>query len=370
MLGATGVVGRRVAAALARRGTSLALTGRNAVALTELAHALPAATVHIASAGDPAALRRAFAGARVVVNASAPLVETAAPVIAAALAAGAHYVDVGGEQAAMHAVYERCESAARHAGLVALPGAGLDCVVGDLAAAWAAAHLVGANDPGDAVRSERAARLAEDDPLDDVAVSYVFDGLAVSPGTQRALFGAIGVRARAWYRDRWEPMPPGVHRPVSAGPALGHRDAIGYAGGDAFSIPQHIVAHHVATYVSAVRSPGATTALRLALRALQLVPRRAGELLVTTPASDADYAATELGVVVQVRRGDASAHILVRGRDIYRTSAAITAWAAHRLAERAAGPVGMRAPGELFRGEPALREVAVAADLTIERSFA
>jgi hypothetical protein len=61
--------------------------------------------------------------------------------------------------------------------------------------------------------------------------------------------------------------------------------------------------------------------------------------------------------------------IVVHGNDLYRTTAAITAWSAQRLAERGAGPTGMRAPGELFRAEPALREIARAAGLTIEPSF-
>jgi len=61
--------------------------------------------------------------------------------------------------------------------------------------------------------------------------------------------------------------------------------------------------------------------------------------------------------------------IVVRGHDLYRTTAAIAAWSACRLAERITGPIGMRAPGELFRAEPALRAIARAADLTIEPSF-
>ena len=47
----------------------------------------------------------------------------------------------------------------------------------------------------------------------------------------------------------------------------------------------------------------------------------------------------------------------------------IAAWSACRIAERGVGPLGMRAPGELFRAEPALRAIARAAELTIEPSF-
>jgi short subunit dehydrogenase-like uncharacterized protein len=369
VLGATGVVGRRVCAELARRDAVLAVVGRHAVALTELARTLPGASVRIAEASDPAALARAFAGARVVVNAAGPLRDTAVPVVTAALAAGADYVDVGGEQAVLRTLYEGCESATRRARRVALPGAGLDCMIGDLAAAWAAGHLIGASDPGDAVRDDDGTRLAEGQPLDDVAVSYVFDDLALSAGTQRSLFGAVGTRAAVWERDRWEPGRPGGHRRIFAGPALGGRDALAYAGGDAITIPQHVAAHHVASYVSTTRGAGATAALRLALRALPLLPRRASDLLVPYPTAETEYAGTELAVVVQARRGDAAVQIVVRGRDIYRTTAAITAWSACRLAARGRGPVGVRAPGELFRGEPALRELAIAADLTIEASF-
>jgi saccharopine dehydrogenase-like protein len=388
VFGATGVVGRRLCAELAGSGGPLRLVGRRRDALAEAARALPgpaaapggaAGGVEVAEAGldDPAALAAAFAGARVVVNAAGPLRDTAEPVLAAALAAGAHYVDVGGEQAVLRALYERCESAVRRAGLVALPGAGVDPALGDLAAAWAVEQLAapaddpraGDGDAGDAVRSAPAARLAEDRPLDDIAVAYAFDDLALSAGSQRALFGAIGERALVWWRDRWEPGRAGDHRAINPGPELGgERDAVGYAGAAVITIPRHVAAQRVATYVSAVRRPVAAAALRVLARAAALLPRAAGDVLAPYAAPDADYAATRLVVVAAVRRGFSSTQVVVHGRDLYRTTAAIAAWSARRLVERGPGPIGMRAPGELFRAGPALRAIARAADLTIERS--
>jgi hypothetical protein len=365
-----GAVGRRLCEQLARMGWAVALAGRRGAALDEVARATPIAATCVAATGDGAALVRAFAGARVVVNTAAPLRDTAAPVLAAALAAGAHYVDVGGEQAVLQDVYERNESAARRAGLVALPGAGVDCAIGDLAAGWAAARLVGASDPGDTVRDAPAARLAEAHPLDDVAVSYVFDDLVLSAGSQRALFGAIGTRALVWYRDRWEAGRAGERRRVNAGAALGgEREVLSYAGGDPLTIPRHVAARQVASFVSPSRRTGATSALRLLSRALPLVPRRARELLVPYSDPDVDFGRTRLAVIAQVRRGFQAAQVAVHGRDLYRTTAAVLAWSACRLAERTAGPIGMLAPGELFRAEPALRAIARLADLTIEPSF-
>ncbi|HEX3763140.1 MAG TPA: NAD(P)H-binding protein [Kofleriaceae bacterium] len=373
--GATGTVGRRVCEALRADGPGpLRLVGRRRHALVELAGA---AEVAEAAIDDPAALTAAFAGARVVINAAGPLRDTAEPVLTAALAAGAHYVAVGGEQAVLRTLYERCESAVRHAGLVALPGAGVDAALGDLAAAWAADHLAGPPDGGDGddggaatVRSAPAARRGEDHPLDDIAIAYAFDDLVLSAGSQRALFGAIGERALVWHRDRWEPGRAGDHRRINPGPALGgERDAVGYAGGAVITVPRHVAAQRVAAYLSAARRPVAAAALRVLARALPLLPRAAGDVLAPYAAPDTDYGATRLAVVAAVRRGFSQAQVVVHGRDLYRTTAAIAAWSARQLAERGPGPTGMRAPGELFRAEPALRAIARAADLTIEPSF-
>jgi len=378
VIGAGGLVGRQIVAALAAAGVEVVAAGRHAERLLAATGAAPE-RVMVADAQDRAALARAFAGARVVVNAAGPLRDTAAPVLTAALAAGAHYVDVGGEQAVLRELYERHESTARRAGLVALPGAGLDCMIGDLAAAWAAAHLVDAHaegegdgdrDSGDVARAAPAPRVGEDAPLDELAVTYVLDELALSPTAQRAWLGAAFARPLVWRRDRWEPGRPGEGHRVNAGPALGgERAAVGHAGGDAITLPRHVAAARVATYVSTTRSAGAMSALRLLARALPHVPRAAADLLVAYADPAADYGRTGFAIVAQARRGFEAAQVVVRGADVHRTTALAVAWAARRLALREGGPLGMRAPGELWRAEPALRELAAAAALAIEPSF-
>lgn len=374
VFGATGLVGRLVCGELARAGMPFEIAGRREAALTELATQVPVAHVHVASAKDPATLAMAFAGARVVIDCAGPLRDCAEPVLEAALTAGAHYVDVGGEQAVLHALHERHESTARRAGLVALPGAGVDCMLGDLAAAWAAEHVCGprpeAGDQSDVVRTEPGPRLADERPLDEVAVSYVFDDLALSAGSQRALFGGVGGRVLVWRRDRWEAGRAGESRRVNAGPTLGgERTAVGYAGGEVITVPRHIATNLVTTYLSTTRSAGASAALRLLSRALPLVPRSASALLAPYAAPDTDYGKTTFAIVAQVRRGFSAAQITVRGRDLYRTTAVLAAWSARQLVARAHGPIGMRAPAELFRARPALLELAREAGLTIEPSF-
>ncbi len=372
VFGATGVVGRRICAELSRAAVPFEVAGRSREAL----EGLGASHVHLADAVRPESLAAAFSGARVVINAAGPLRTTAEPVLAAAVTAGAHYVDVGGEQAALHELHERHESSVRRAGLVAAPGAGLDCMLGDLASHWAAAALCA--DPRErsvdhdaaAVRPAPIDRLAEDRPLEDVCVSYLFDDFALSAGSQRALFLAIGERPLVWRRDRWEPGRPGERRRVNAGPELGgERDAIAYAGGEPITVPRHLAATHVASYVSTTRRPGASRALGLLARALPHVPRAAHELLAPYPAEPSEYERTRFAVVAEVRRGFSMARVVIRGRDLYRATAVCTTWTARALASRSVGPTGMRAASELFAPAPTLRELATLADLAVEPSF-
>ena len=365
--GATGLVGRRVCAELAARGASLAIAGRSRGALLDVAAELAIDDVRVAEIGD--ALARALAGATVVVNcAPAALAE---PIVLAALGAGAHYVDLGGDQRVAHELYERHESAARRAGRAVLIGAAVDCALGDWGAAWAAAHVCGDPDDGDLVRAAPRARLADDHPLDDVAVSYVFDNLALSPADQRAVFAGLHARGLAWRRDRWERCAPAAeHRRINAGAALGgERDCASFPGGDVISLPRHVASRSIQTFASATRGRAAQTALRWLARAMPLVPPRATALLAPYATRADEYARTSFAIVAQARREFSAAQVIVRGTDLYATSARIAAWCARMLAARGAGPVGMRAASELFRPAAALAEVAAAAELAVEPSF-
>ncbi|MDB4959194.1 MAG: Saccharopine dehydrogenase [Myxococcales bacterium] len=372
--GATGLVGRRVCHELDAAGAAFAIAGRSKERIAALAAELPAAEQRIATVAE-SALVRAFAGARVIVNCAGPLDEIGEPVLVAALAAGAHYLDLGGDQRFMHAMLERHESSTRRAGLVAMPGAALNCAIGDWAAAWAAQHVCGtpaSEIEGDVLRTEPAAPLGADRPFDDVSISYIYDDLVLSPAGQRAVFANLHERGLAWRRDRWEPVAPASERRrINAGVAMGgERDVASFPGGDVITVPRHIATRAAQTFVSTTRHRAASTALRLLARAMPLVPKRATELLVPYTPKDYEYERTRFAVVAQVRRGFSGAQIVVGGGDQYLTSAVIAAWVARQLAARSAGPVGMRAPSELFRPAPALREIAAAAGMTLEPSFA
>jgi len=294
---------------------------------------------------------------------AAPMSRNAAPTLNAALAAGAHYVDVGGEQGAIHELHERCETAARHAGRVALPGAGVDCMLGDLAAAWAASAVAGEPLDGELVRTAPPPRIGDARPLDAVLVTYVYDDLVMSAGRQRALFAGAGIAPLRWWHDRWE-HAPFARRRVNVGGR--ERDAIALPTGDAITVPRHVATAEVSTYAVLTRSTLATGALRLTARALSLLPRAAADRLVPYVPADADSSKSRFWVIADARRDFAEARVVIAGTDPYRTTAAIAAWSARQLAARdRAGPLGVRSPAELFRADLALYALADEAGLLV-----
>lgn len=369
--GATGLVGGRVCAALDAADIPFVAAGRNKTALDKLAAVVGATDVRVAELDDADALSRVLAEARVVVNCAGPLAETGEQMLRAALDAGVHYVDLGGDQAVLHALFEHYDAASRRAGTVVVPGCGINCALGDWGAAWAAAHVCDVVDEGDVVRARPPARIGDDRPLDEVHVSYIYDDLVLSPSSQKAVFGNLHVRSLEWRRDRWESIAPAAHkRAVNAGPEMGGmRDAVSFPGGDVVTVPRHVNALYVQTYVSTTRNPVTTRALRLLARAMPLVPKRATDLFAPYQPSEDEYARTRFAVVAQVRRDFDAAQVVITGEDQYRASAQIAAWIARHLAVRGAGPVGMRAPSELFRPAAALRAVADAVGLRVEPSF-
>ena len=170
------------------------------------------------------------------------------------------------------------------------------------------------------MRTRTGARSREDRPLDEVVVSYVFDDLALTPGSQRALFGAAFGKPLVWRRDRWEPARAG--RPVASTRARrSAASAMRSATPAARSSRSRATSPRTSSRRTSRRraARARSVALRLLARALPLVPRSATELLAPYAAPTTDYARTRFAVVAQVRRGFSAAQLVVRGRDLYRT---------------------------------------------------
>mgnify|MGYP002780651107 CR=1 FL=1 len=133
LYGATGYTGRLLAAHARERGLRPVLAGRDARAVPALAAelGLPHRVVRL---DDAAALDAALAAVPVVLHAAGPFAHTSAPMAAACLRPGTHYLDVTGEIAVFEALAARgAEAGAR--GVMLLPGVGFDVVPSDCLAA-------------------------------------------------------------------------------------------------------------------------------------------------------------------------------------------------------------------------------------------
>lgn len=140
--GVNGYTGRLVLEEALARGLRPILSGRSGDAVRELAtrHGLEARPVAL---DDPAALHRALAGVGAVLHCAGPFMHTAAPMLEACLASGAHYLDITGEIGvfeAMAAAHDR----AVQAGISVIPGVGFDVVPTDCLAAHLKRRLPGA----------------------------------------------------------------------------------------------------------------------------------------------------------------------------------------------------------------------------------
>jgi Saccharopine dehydrogenase NADP binding domain len=146
VFGASGHTGRFVVAELLRRGRTPILVGRDADKLREVGGAAAGSDVRVASIDDPDALGRALTGAAAVVNCAGPFLDTAVPVVQAAIRAGIHYLDVTAEQRAALAVFERFGGAARDGDIAIVPAMAFYGGLNDLLATAALGEWVTADE--------------------------------------------------------------------------------------------------------------------------------------------------------------------------------------------------------------------------------
>jgi len=127
--GANGYTGEMIARAAAARGLAPVLAGRSAGPIQALGRELGCAS-RVFGLDDPATVAAALAGSRVVLHCAGPFSATAAPMMAACLAARVHYTDITGEIEVFELAF-RQDAAARQAGIIVCPGVGFDVVPTD-----------------------------------------------------------------------------------------------------------------------------------------------------------------------------------------------------------------------------------------------
>jgi short subunit dehydrogenase-like uncharacterized protein len=357
LYGATGFMGSLTARAMVATGARPVLAGRDRGRLDELA-------ARIAQAGDgtrletavaeaaPGPLRELIQPGDVLVSTAGPFLKVGRPVVAAAVDAGAIYLDSSGEPPFIRQVFEEFGPRAERTGAVLVTACGYDYVPGNLAGALAL---------------EAAGPAAT-----RVQVGYFVRGRIGKAGSAGTRASAAGVALEGGYSFRGgrivsERLAAHVTSfELDGKPA----DAFSIGSSEDFALPRlrpragqpggmpaqapltdvgvylgwfgratRLVQYGLALAVPAGRLPGVHRAVDALARRIQRT--RTG--VAASPAIRSD--------VIAVARNEsgrklAAAHLT--GGDPYSFTAPILAWAAARAAADGAQPAGALGPVEAF----------------------
>jgi short subunit dehydrogenase-like uncharacterized protein len=135
LFGATGYTGGLAAHALVAAGARPVLAARNRTRLEQLADELGGLETQVADVGDPSSVRALVERGDVLLSTVGPFTRYGTPALAAAVDAGAHYVDSTGEAPFIREVFEYWGPRARDAGCALLTAFASDWVPGNLAGA-------------------------------------------------------------------------------------------------------------------------------------------------------------------------------------------------------------------------------------------
>jgi Saccharopine dehydrogenase NADP binding domain len=310
VFGAYGHTGRFVVSELCKRGWTPVLSGRDATKLRVFGDGHPELEVRVASVDDRSSLDRAILGAVAVINCAGPFIDTAAPVIKAALRARIHYLDVAAEQAEVLATFERFSEAALDAGIVIAPAMAFFGGLGDLMATAAMANWSAA---------------------DEICIAIALDSWQPTRGTR--LTGQRNPGRRfVFSKNKLERADPPSPRAWNFPAPFGMQDVVGLSLAESITISRHLQTPEIRAYMN-------------------LAPLAD----LRNPDTPAPAAADESGRSTQiflmdviVRRGNKERRATASGRDIYAVTAPIVAEALERILGGRFNVTGVAAAGQLF----------------------
>ncbi|WP_206957131.1 saccharopine dehydrogenase family protein [Trinickia acidisoli] len=309
--GATGHTGRFVVAELKRRGFGVVRIGRDAERLKEIS-ANDDSPWRVASTDDPQQLDAAIRGAHAVINCAGPFLDTALPIVDAALRAGIPYLDVTAEQPALQAIIDQRHAGARDAGVSLIPAAAFYGGLADL--------LV-------------TAAVDADQPIERVDIAVGLDSWHPTRGTR--VTGERNHATRFVQRSGKltplpSPMPEGAW---SFAEVLGDAEVVMLPFTEVLTVSRHL-------RVDTLESWFGLAALR-ELRDPNTPPPQ--------PHDDMGRSAQQFVMDVVVAQSGVTRRVTATGQDIYAVSAPIIVEATERLLSgKSVSKGGVVSLGEIF----------------------
>jgi short subunit dehydrogenase-like uncharacterized protein len=372
LYGATGYTGALTAQAMVASGARPVLAGRDQSRLSALAARISPGgdgtelETAVAAADGPGPLRDLIGAGDVLVSTAGPFMKVGRPVVAAAVDAGAVYLDSSGEPPFIRQVFEEFGPRAERTGAVLLTAFGYDYVPGNLAGALAlqaagpaAARVqIGYFVSGDIRRGTSAGTRAS---MTGVLLEpgYAFRGGRIV--TERTAahvtsFTINGRKREAFSTGSSEQFALPRLRRADGIPAQAPLTDVGvYLGwfGRATGVVHY--GSMLATPVS--RLPGVRRILDVSARRIQRSRAAPGP---------AEAIRSDVVALARDRSGRDLAMVHLTGGDPYSFSAAILAWAAGQAAAGGVRPAGALGPVEAF-GADILERACADAGLHRER---
>ncbi len=308
--GASGHTARFVLAELLRRGHTPIAIGRDESKVTAAVatHDVKIET-RIAGLDSAESLDRALWGVDAVIHCAGPFLDTARPVIEAALRSRVHYFDLTAEQGSASSTFELFDAPARKRGVFVVPAAGFYGGLGDLLATHAMSGWA------------RADRI-------DIAIAL--DSWWPTRGTRHT--GHRNTAPRLIVSDgNLQQMQPSTPAPWSFPQPFGTQQVIELPFTETILMARHLHVREIRNYMN--QAP---------LRDLR------------DPSTPAPVAADERGrsnqrflIDVTVRNADEEHRVTAQGRDIYAITAPIVVEAVERICENPHQSAGAYALGQL-----------------------
>jgi len=310
VFGAYGHTGKFVVRELLKRALSPILSGRDPAKLKELSYAHPELEVRVAAVESPGSLKAAMAGSNAIINCAGPFLDTAVPIIEAAICSGIHYLDVAAEQAAVVEVFERFEHDARLSKLVIAPAMAFYGGLGDLLA---------------------TAAMDEWEDADEIRIGVALDSWKPTRGTRLTGQRNHG-RRFILSNSKLERADPPAERTWSFLSPFGQQDVVPLSLSETITMARHL------------RTPE----IRVFMNAAPLADLRNPNTPTPTAADESGRSSQIFQMDVIARRGNEESRVVARGQDIYATSAPIVVEATERILNGSARATGVVASGEAF----------------------
>ena len=335
LYGATGYTGHLAAHAMESAGVSMVLAGRNPESLQRMATEFQDEhPIVIAHSDDPEALAEMASMGTVLVSTAGPFMEVGGLTVAAAVAAGSHYLDSTGEADFMAQTYQRHHATAREKGLTVMNSCAFEYVFGDCAVELAL----------DAFPNAKSLRISYSLPKDATR------GTAVS-----ALRIAFGKRARA--------IPPEGRR-IDFPDPVGPKWAVAYDGGERELVPRRRPDIDVSTLMDMPQAVARSARLLPLIAPLmssgpvRAAVRRAVQRMPEGP-DEEQRARQEWMILVEVDPdAGGTRRLIVTGRDPYGLTGEILARTAARLAAGKQKAAGVLSPAQAFDPQETLDSMA------------